>query len=51
MTTDSRQGMGKRRGEYISADGCETAACTSAHYQKLEMWANAQPDGRPAEYK
>jgi len=20
-------------------------------YYKLEMWANAQPDGRPAEYR
>jgi len=20
-------------------------------YNKLEMWANAQPDGRPAEYR
>jgi len=32
---------------------CENVlpACSSAKIIKLEMWANAQRDGRPAEYR
>jgi len=34
----------------ITSENKQNILCTERDYQ-LEMWANAQPDGRPAEYR
>jgi len=38
-----------RHSDYFSFSNFNNG--TAAYYKQLEMWANAQRDGRPAEYR